>query len=69
MNGILTNHRSNRLGMVDKPFNFNETFIHSFIQAISLAPLQIHYYSEALPTQQGCCARVSRWSEANLAKH
>ena len=31
-------------------------FIHSFIQAISIAPLQVHYYSEALPTQHGYCA-------------
>ena len=23
---------------------------HSFIQAISIAPLKVHYYSEALPT-------------------
>ena len=23
---------------------------HSFILAISIAPLQVHYYSEALPT-------------------
>ena len=28
------------------------SFIHSFIQAISIAPLQVHYYSEALLTQQ-----------------
>jgi len=26
------------------------SFIHSFIQAISIVPLQIHYNSEALPT-------------------
>src|SRR6218665_2470289 len=25
----------------------NVVFIHSFIQAISIAPLQVHYYSEA----------------------
>ena len=25
-------------------------FIHSFTQAISIVPLQVHYYSEALPT-------------------
>src|SRR6218665_2340929 len=31
----------------------------SFIQAISLAPLQVRYYSEVLPTQHGYCARVS----------
>src|SRR6218665_2939634 len=36
------------------------SFIHSFIQAISIAPLQVHYYSEALPKQQGYCVRVSR---------
>jgi len=36
------------------------TFIHSFIQAI--APLQVHYYSEVLPTQYGYCARISRRS-------
>jgi len=36
--------------------------IHSFIQAISIAPLQVCYYSEALQTQHGYCARVSCWS-------
>jgi len=36
--------------------------IHSFIQAISIAPLQVHYYSEALPTQHGYCAEISRRS-------
>src|SRR6218665_494007 len=30
--------------------------LHSFIQAISIAPLQVHYYSEAVPTQHGYCA-------------
>jgi len=29
--------------------------LHSFIQAISIVPLQVHYYSEALPTQHGDC--------------
>jgi len=29
------------------------SFIHSFIQIISIAPLQVHYYWEALPTQRG----------------
>jgi len=37
-------------------------FIHSFIQAISIAPLQVLYYSEALLTQHGYCARISRRS-------
>ena len=31
------------------------SFIRSFIQAISIAPLRVHYYSEALPTQHGYC--------------
>src|SRR6218665_919039 len=35
------------------------SFIHSFIQAISIAPLQAHYYSEVLPIQHGYCVRVS----------
>src|SRR6218665_1977020 len=29
---------------------FIHSFIHSFIPAISIAPLQVHYYSEALQT-------------------
>ena len=29
---------------------YTQIIIHSFIQAISIAPLQVHYYSEALPT-------------------
>jgi len=33
--------------------------IHSFIRAISIAPLQFRYYSEALPTQHGYCAGIS----------
>jgi len=38
------------------------SLIHSFIQAISIAPLQVHYYSEALPTKHGYCVAVSRRS-------
>ena len=41
---------------------FIHSFILSFIQTISIAPLQVHYYSEALPTQHGYCAGVSRRS-------
>ena|SRR6218665_1009929 len=33
---------------------------NSFIQAISIAPLQVHYYSEALPTQHEYYVGVSR---------
>ena|SRR6218665_3179585 len=39
--------------------------VHSFIPAISIAPLQVLYYSEALPTtglQHGYCIGVSRRS-------
>src|SRR6218665_1667341 len=36
--------------------------IHSFIHSISIAPLQVHYYSEALPTQHEYCAGISRQS-------
>jgi len=32
------------------------------IQTISIARLQVHFYSEALPAQHGYCARVSRRS-------
>src|SRR6218665_2172886 len=35
---------------------------HSFIQTISITPLQVQFYSEALPTQHGYCAGVSRRS-------
>jgi len=33
--------------------------IHSFTQAISIAPLPVHYYSEVLPTQHEYCVGVS----------
>jgi len=36
-----------------------DKFLHSFTQAISIAPLQVLYYSEALPSQHGYCARIS----------
>ena len=28
-------------------------------KSISIAPLQVHYYSEALPTQDGYCVGVN----------
>ena len=37
-------------------------FIHSFIQATFIAPLQVHYYSEALPPLQGYCVGIPRRS-------
>ena len=36
--------------------------VHSFIQAIFITLLQVHYYLEALPTQHEYCAGVSRRS-------
>jgi len=38
------------------------SFFYSFIQAISIAPIQVPYYSEALPAQHGYRVRVSRRS-------
>ena len=38
-----------------------------FIQAISVSPLQVYYYSEALPTQHEYCVRVSRRSTTGTA--
>jgi len=36
----------------------SEHDFHSLIQAISIAPLQVHYYSETLSTQHGYCFEV-----------
>src|SRR6218665_821308 len=45
-------------------------FIHSFIPAISIAPLQVLYQSEALPTTAyGYCIKVScRSAQATACK-
>jgi len=32
--------------------------MQSFILAIFIAPLQVHYYSDLLPTQHGYCVGV-----------
>src|SRR6218665_3426962 len=42
--------------------SFIHSFIQSLIQAVSTAPLQVHYYSEALSTHHGYCAGLSRRS-------
>ena len=34
--------------------------MHSLIHSISIAPLQVHYYSVALPAQHGFCVGVSQ---------
>src|SRR6218665_748217 len=41
---------------------------HSFIQAIFIAPFQVHYYSEVLSTQHGYCVGVSRRSATGNCK-
>jgi len=44
------------------PISATNIHPHSFIQTISIAPFQVHFYSETLPTQHGYCAGVSRRS-------
>src|SRR6218665_277575 len=43
-------------------------FIHSFIAAISIAPLQVLYYSEALPTTAYCVGVSRRSAQATAGK-
>src|SRR6218665_1050360 len=40
---------------------------YSFIHSISIAPLQVLYYSEALPKQHRYCVIVSRRGTSNCA--
>src|SRR6218665_367324 len=44
------------------------SFVHTFIQTISIAPLQVHSYSEALPTHHEYCAGASRQSATGNCK-
>src|SRR6218665_2330376 len=44
---------------------FIHSFIHSFIPAISIAPLQVLYYSEALPTTARILYRCSQATAGN----
>ena len=41
---------------------YQDMLHHSFIHSISIAPFQVHYYSEVLPKQHGYCVRVSHRS-------
>ena len=62
----------NGIGFWDFSFEFGSTILmhfwdistwpHSFIQAIAIAHLQVHYYSEALLTLLGYCVGVSHQS-------
>ena len=40
---------------------FIHSFIHSFIQTISIEPFQVHYYSLELPIQHGYCVGLSEF--------
>src|SRR6218665_3185539 len=42
----------------ESEYKFIHSFIHSFIQVISIAPLQVHYYSKALLTQLRYCVGI-----------
>ena len=46
------------LGQANIKINQTVSPINSFIQAISIASLQVHYYSKALPAQHGYCGSV-----------
>src|SRR6218665_437981 len=50
-NGHLAHFQYTSLSILrNKFFHSTMLFIHSFIPAISIAPLQVLYYSEALPS-------------------
>ena len=40
-------------------YKYVEDYTYAFIQAIYIAPLQVHNYSEALPTQHEYCVGVN----------
>src|SRR6218665_1736605 len=48
-----------RSSVCDTVCQYSTLSVHSFIQTISIALLQVHFYSEAVQTQHGYCAGVS----------
>ena len=64
---LLTWHDKIMIGRMVRA-GINGPLVHSFIQAISIAPLQVHYLSEVLPTQHGYCVWVSRRSATGNSK-
>ncbi len=46
----------------------HSSFIHSFRLFLYTAPLQVHYYSEALPTQHGYCVEGCATGNKGLAQ-
>ena len=52
-------HRPCLVEMCKNDSQVSAIFINSLIQTIFIVPLQVHFYSEALPTQHGYCAGVS----------
>src|SRR6218665_2078998 len=53
---------SSTSSLLKSPATEASSFIHSLIPAISIAPLQVLYHSEALPTTARILYRVSRRS-------
>jgi len=52
---------------------FTSTEDHLFIHYISIAPLQVHHYSEALPTRgvvlkKEVCGRHKNWVDARFSQ-
>ena len=43
--------------------------IHSFIQTISMVPLQVHVYSEALPTQHDTVPEFHAEAQQSMNKY
>jgi len=43
---------------IEQSLRFKLLFIHSFVPYISVAPLQVHYYAEALPTTAMILCRI-----------
>ena len=46
-----------------------ERFIHLFIRAISIAPPQVHYYPEALPTNTDTVSEFHAEARTGWASH
>jgi len=55
-------------GVMDVVLVVLHCIVFIFIQVISIAHLQVHYYVEALPTQHGYCVEVSRRSATRKYK-
>jgi len=61
------NFKANTLNQI-LIYRLSQDHYHLFIQAISIAPLQVCCYSEVLVTQHGYCVGVSHWSATGNRK-